>query len=198
MTHAATKPSRVLPLEPPRFENGKALLIGGLRHDYTPENMNDLPAQWQRLFPHLGKIPGQIGRTAYGVSWCPENSHAISYLCGVEVSDFSCLLGEFTIVSIPAQRYAVFSHRGHVSRIRETIEAIGSKWYPTRNPLRGPAKRRISSSATPKTSIRAAVWAEWKSGYRSNPKGNRMSPGVPISSPAARSVERGAVVPLRS
>lgn len=130
MTHAATKPSRELELEPPRFENGKALLIAGLRHDYTPENMNDLPAQWQRLVPHLGKIPGQIGRVAYGVSWCPENSQAISYLCGVEVCDFSCLPGAFTIVSIPAQRYAVFSHRGHVSRIREKIEAIGANWYP--------------------------------------------------------------------
>ncbi len=74
MTHAATKPSQARQLEPPRFENGKALLIAGLRSDYTPESMNDLPVQWQRLVPHLGKIPGQIGRTAYGVSWCPENS----------------------------------------------------------------------------------------------------------------------------
>jgi AraC family transcriptional regulator len=130
MTHAATKPSQVLQLEPPRFEDGKALLIAGLRGDYTSESMNDIPVQWQRLVPHLGKIPGQIGGTAYGVTWCPENSLAISYLCGVEVSDFSSLPHEFTIVSIPAQRYAVFSHRGHVSRIRETIEAIGSKWFP--------------------------------------------------------------------
>ena len=130
MSQPAAKLSPALRLEPPRFENGKALLIAGLRSDYTPETMNDLPAQWQRLVPHLGKIPGQIGRATYGVSWCPENSHAIGYLCGVEVSDFSCLPGEFTIVSIPAQRYAVFSHRGHVSRIRETIEAIGSKWFP--------------------------------------------------------------------
>ena len=130
MTQAATKPWPAAQLEPPRFENGKALLIAGLRGDYTPETMNDLPAQWQRLAPHLGRIPGQIGRVTYGVSWCPENSQAISYLCGVEVSDFSSLPGEFMIVSIPAQRYAVFSHRGHVSRIRETIEAIGSKWFP--------------------------------------------------------------------
>ena len=130
MTQAAKKPSQALQLEPPRLENGKALLIAGLRRNYTPETMHDLPAQWQLLVPHLGKIPGQIGRAAYGVSWCPENRPAISYLCGVEVSDFSSLTGEFTIVSIPAQRYAVFSHREHVSRIRETIEAIGSMWFP--------------------------------------------------------------------
>ena len=131
MTRAATKPSRALELDPPRFENSKGLLIAGLRGDYTPDTMNHLSAQWQRLIPHLGKIPGQVGRVTYGVSWCSDNSSAISYLCGVEVSDFSSLPGEFMIVSIPAHRYAVFSHRGHVSGIRETIEAIGSRWLPS-------------------------------------------------------------------
>ncbi|HVH69745.1 MAG TPA: GyrI-like domain-containing protein [Candidatus Dormibacteraeota bacterium] len=130
MTHAATKKSPALQLESPRFENGKALLIAGLRTDYTPESINDLPSQWQRFVPHIGKIPGQIGRVTYGVCWCPDNAESIGYLCGVEVSNFSSLPGEFTIVSIPAQRYAVFSHHGHVSTIRETIEAIGSQWLP--------------------------------------------------------------------
>ena len=130
MTQAATESSQARQLEPPRFENGWALLIAGLRSDYTSESVNDLPGQWQRLVPYLGKIPGQIGRIAYGLSWCPENSRAISYLCGVQVSGFSSLPLAFTIVSIPAQRYAVFAHRGHVSLIRETIAAIGSRWFP--------------------------------------------------------------------
>jgi len=33
MTRAATKPSPALQLETPRFEDGKALLIAGLRSD---------------------------------------------------------------------------------------------------------------------------------------------------------------------
>jgi AraC family transcriptional regulator len=130
LSHATAKLSPAAKLESPRFENGKALLIAGWRSDYTPETMNNLPEQWRRFVPHLGKIPGQVGRAAFGVSWCPENSQTISYLCGVEVSNFSSLSGEITMISIPAQRYAVFSHRGHVSTIRETIEAIGAKWFP--------------------------------------------------------------------
>ena len=117
-------------LDPPRLENAKALLIAGLRTVYTPETMDDLPAQWQRFAPHIGKIPGQVGRATYGVCWCPDDSVSISYLSGVEVSNFSSLPGDFTIVSIPAHRYAVFTHHGHVSTIRETIEAIGSQWFP--------------------------------------------------------------------
>lgn len=130
MTHAATKQSPATQLEPPRFENGKALLIAGLRNDYTPESINDLPVQWQRFAPHIGKVPGQSGRDTFGVCWCPDNAETISYLCGVEVSNFSSLPGDFTIVCIPTQKYAVFSHHGHISTIRETIEAIGSQWFP--------------------------------------------------------------------
>jgi len=130
MGQSAAKQSPVLKLEPPRFEDGKALLIAGLGGHCTPETMSELPAQWQRFAPHIGKIPGQIGRSTFGVSWCPNDSLDIEYLCGVEVSNFSSLPGEFTIVSIPAQRYAVFAHLGHVSAIRETIGAIGSQWFP--------------------------------------------------------------------
>ena len=31
---------------------------------------------------------------------------------------------------IPEQRYAVFSHRDHISTIRRTINTIWSKWLP--------------------------------------------------------------------
>src|SRR5207244_5615498 len=91
------------------------------------------------IVPSSWTCPEHLGLIAYGVIFCVENSSTISYLCGVEVSDFSSLPLEFTIVSIPAQRYAVFSHRGHVSRIRETIEAIGSKWFP--ESVQEPARR---------------------------------------------------------
>ena len=129
MSHAATKQSHVLQLEPPRFENGKALLVAGLRKQYTGETMNELPAQWQRFIPHIGKIAGQIGRTSYGICWQARDGAGIEYLSGVEVSGFSSLPSEFTVVSIPAQRYAVFPHRGHVSQLYETCDAI-SKWLP--------------------------------------------------------------------
>ncbi len=129
MSHAATKQSHALQLEPPRFENCGALLIAGLRSNYTAETMNELPAQWQRFAPHIGKIVGQIGRTTYGMCWQASDGGGIEYLSGVEVSGFSGLPGEFTVVSIPAQRYAVFPHRGHVSQMYETCDAI-SKWLP--------------------------------------------------------------------
>jgi AraC family transcriptional regulator len=113
-----------------RFENGKVLLIAGFVQRYTCETSAGIPSQWQRFIPHVGNVPGQIGRAAFGVRWNGDEEGNFDYLCGVEVSDFSILPGEFTHVRIPAQKYAVFSHREHISTIRSTWITVWTKWLP--------------------------------------------------------------------
>ena len=117
-------------LESPRFETGKPLLVAGLGERYTCETSKAIPAQWQRFGPHIDSIPGQIGHTTYGVCCNTDDDGNFDYICGVEVSNFSELPREFARVRIPAQRYAVFSHRDHISTIRRTVNAIWNKWLP--------------------------------------------------------------------
>ncbi len=128
MNKAKMKESPALQLEAPRFENGKTLVIAGLRSRYTTETMNGIPAQWERFAPHIGKIPGQVGHAAYGACW--NFLGGIDYLSAVEVSSSSGIPGEFHVAEIPAQKYAVFPHREHLSKLRETLDAIGSMWLP--------------------------------------------------------------------
>jgi AraC family transcriptional regulator len=130
MNQAKMKESTGVQLEAPRFEEGKAMLIAGLSGSFTMETMNEIPAQWQRFAPYIGKIPGQVGRVACGVCFKASNgSTGVEYLSGVEVSSGSGLPSEFSLASIPAQRYAVFPHREHVSKLCETLDAI-SRWLP--------------------------------------------------------------------
>jgi AraC family transcriptional regulator len=128
MNKAKMKESPTVQLEAPRYEYGKLLVFAGLRSRYTTETMNGIPAQWERFAPHIGKIPGQVGRAAYGACW--NFPGGIEYLTGVEISGTSNLPGEFHVVAIPAQNYAVFSHREHVSKLRDTLDAIWHKWCP--------------------------------------------------------------------
>jgi len=129
MSQATAKKSAAMQLEAPRFEHGKVLLIAGLREHYTSETMKNMPELWQRFAPHIGNMPGQVGRVAYGLCFNALSPHGMDYMAGFEVSSSSGLPSEFSVATIPAQKYAVFPHREHVSRLRETLDAI-DKWLP--------------------------------------------------------------------
>jgi AraC family transcriptional regulator len=128
MQPAQTRTSLAAELEAPRVENSRPLLIAGLRGQFTGEPWNGTPELWQRFAPHLGKISGQVGPTAYGL--CFLLSNGVDYLAGMEVSGVSGLPADFATVSIPAQKYLVFPHSGHVSKLHLTCERI-SEWLPT-------------------------------------------------------------------
>jgi AraC family transcriptional regulator len=124
------KESPAAQLTPPRFENGKPLLITGLLVPYDTAPLQGSAAQWQRLAAYFGKIPGQVGRSGYGL--CFLRPDGVDYLAGVEVAADSGLPSEFTTVPLPAQRYAIFRHQGHVSEIPKTCQLI-SEWFPASN-----------------------------------------------------------------
>jgi AraC family transcriptional regulator len=125
---AQMKISRPAGLEAPRVEQGRPLLITGLRSHFAEESWKGIPELWRRFAQHLGKIPGQVGRTAYGL--CFLQPSGVEYLAGVEVSRSSGLPSDFTTVSVQAQKYLVFSHREHVSKLHLTCATI-SEWLPT-------------------------------------------------------------------
>jgi AraC family transcriptional regulator len=120
----------LITLEPPRFENGELLLIAGLGGRYTCEASAGIPSQWQRFLPHLGQVPGQVGRKAYGVCCNSDDAGNFDYVCGVEVKNFSRLPADWSHVRIPEQRYAVFSQRDHISAIRSAWNTIWNNWLP--------------------------------------------------------------------
>jgi AraC family transcriptional regulator len=117
-------------LKPARFEKGKPLLIAGLGERYTCEASKAIPAQWQRFVPYLGNISRQVGTATFGVSCNGDDEGNFDYIAGVEVADFSDLPAAFSRLRIGPQKYAVFSHREHVSTIRRTVITIWTKWLP--------------------------------------------------------------------
>jgi AraC family transcriptional regulator len=117
-------------LGPPRFEQGRLLLIAGLSARYTDETSAGISAQWQRFLPYLGHVPGQIGAAAYGVGCNSDDEGNREYITGVEVTDFSDLPVELSRLRIPARRYAVFAHEDHIATIRRTWATIWNRWLP--------------------------------------------------------------------
>jgi len=118
-------------LQAPRFETGRPFLVAGIGERYSCESSAAIPGQWQRFHQSVDHIPGRIGKVAYGVCCNADDAGNFDYNAGVEVSDFSDLPREFTGIRIPAQKYAVFSHRDHISGIRRTVNTIWNHWLPS-------------------------------------------------------------------
>src|SRR5437899_9342361 len=122
-------------LAAPRFETAKAFLVAGVGDRFSHENGAGIPGLWQRFHQSVAHIPGRIGQVAYGVCCNGDDAGNFDYIAGVEVSDYSDLPHEFAKVRIPEQRYAVFTHREHVSTIRRTVNTIWNHWPPA-SPLK--------------------------------------------------------------
>jgi AraC family transcriptional regulator len=121
----------IVKLAPPRFETGRTLLVAGLGERYSFETNHGIPLQWQRFTPYIGNIPGQVGNTTYGVCCNSDSAGNFEYIAGVEVSSFDALPSELRRVRIPGQRYAIFTHRDHISTMRCTVYTIWNQWLPT-------------------------------------------------------------------
>jgi predicted transcriptional regulator YdeE len=152
-------------LDQPRFEQGRELLIAGLNVSYTFETRVNIPAQWARFAPHLGKIVGQVDKMSYGVCWNYKQGSGFDYLSGVEVRDVSGLPTGFSHIRLPAQRYAVFTHTKHVSSIPDTIDDIWKKWLPHsgHEAAQAPCFERYTEKFNPQTGMGGIeVWVPLK------------------------------------
>ena len=111
-------------LEPPRFEEGRALLIAGLKGRYCGHTRTEISSLWERFLSHIGNIKGQVGYKAYGVVFNCDAAGNFDYMPGVEVATADRLPPGFSTVFIPKRSYMVFRHRGPVSEIHRTADAI--------------------------------------------------------------------------
>ncbi|MNH09208.1 Bacterial transcription activator, effector binding domain [compost metagenome] len=102
---------------PIRFEQGRPMLLGGLRRHHEFQQ-GDFGGQW-RDFGALGPLPGQLGEHAYGVI-CGADATSCEYMCAVEVAALEVLPKTLGRMRIDPQTYAVFLHRGHVSTLPQT------------------------------------------------------------------------------
>jgi AraC family transcriptional regulator len=117
-------------LELPRIVDAPQRLVAGFGEHYGHTSIDGIPTLWQRFGPHIGRVPNQVGHASLGLSYNVDQA-GFDYLAGVEVSDKAGIDDSYHIVEVPAGRYAVFRHSGHVSGIRQTCEQIWRDWLPS-------------------------------------------------------------------
>ena len=115
--------------EPIRFTDGSPMLLAGLRRRHTcADAPRTIMRQWDD-FRSLPPLPDPVGGLTYGVI-CGAAVGGIEYMSAMQVHNFDSLPGEMGRLQVPAQHYAVFEHRGHVSGIRALWQAVMDDWLP--------------------------------------------------------------------
>ena len=142
-----------LGLGTPRFEEAPAMTIAGMSEHYTAETRSKIPQHWERFAPHIGKVPGEVGKAAYGVCSNANPDCSFYYLAGVEVGPAAKLPAGFTKVELPARRYIVFTHDKHVSLLPQTIDTVWGQWAPESGLkiAKSPCYERYSEEFNPQT-----------------------------------------------
>ena len=118
-------------IEPVRFEDGRPMLLAGPRQKNRFAEMETaVPKQWQEL-ERLGTLPGQVGTTRYGaIAGTDMDAGIVEYMAAVEVEDLAAVPEGVGRMRVPAQRYAIFEHHGHISGLRKTWDSIWGAWVP--------------------------------------------------------------------
>jgi AraC family transcriptional regulator len=95
---------------------------------------------WESFLPRMGEIKsGSRAGACYGVCSCgpecePENGICkcgevgFSYMACVEVSDTDRIPAGMVDKTIPAAKYAVFTHRGSLDKLGDTYSYIYQTW----------------------------------------------------------------------
>lgn len=137
-------------LDPPRWEVGRERVLAGVKGHFTSQTRDRIPAQWCALEKLRPKLAVQ-GKDSFGVCWGGHDD-GFDYMAAVEVKDATAP-DEAETITLPAQRYAVFTHHGDVSTICKTCEAIFGKWLPNsgHQPAEAPFLERYTEQFNPQT-----------------------------------------------
>jgi uncharacterized protein YndB with AHSA1/START domain/predicted transcriptional regulator YdeE len=116
---------------PARFEDTAQRAFIGLAERFTLETRDNIPLLWRRFGPHIGVVPGQRGRAAYGIATAmtPE-PFSFDYWACVEIEPSAATSAELARLDLPEQRYAVFASTAHIAQIRKVMDAVWRDWLP--------------------------------------------------------------------
>ena len=118
----------------PRFEYKKAFTVIGVGADYNLTEPNKNPALWDEFLCQKHRIKGVQRQEAYGICYAPKEKETFSdqfhYTAALCVIDDASVPEGMEKIRIPAQKYAVFTHKGPATDMAKTNVFIWKTWLP--------------------------------------------------------------------
>lgn len=117
-----------LDLAVPNLEDRPALRIAGLSISCSKDKIAEITPLWTKFNERFFE-DGLDQSAAYGVSYNVTDEGTFDYMAGAQLAGDTAPKG-MGIVDIPAGRYAVFEHSGHVSDMPKMFHTIWNKSIP--------------------------------------------------------------------
>lgn len=125
-------PAATRRLRPPTVVRHERMVIAGIGRRFPVEDFAGIPSLWQEFRAFDNTIPEQQGHRAFGVvSDMSTNGSDYRYVAGVQVTAGANTHEPLQRITLPAQRWAMFTHTGHITTIISTIHAIFAEALPT-------------------------------------------------------------------
>lgn len=118
-------------------ERGEFKVVG---MQYIGNNQNaEIAKMWGEFFPRIGEIKNNAGKHIfYGLCECLCEGECkcgagsdFSYIAGIEVTSLDDIPEGMAGRTIPASKYAVFTHKGALETLKDTFGYIYGTWLPT-------------------------------------------------------------------
>lgn len=121
----------------PKIVELEGFTVVGMK--YVGDNKNqEIPQMWAECKQKCG-VNGKCGRhnnaklgsPCLGVcSMIPGEKEKFEYIVGVMVEDVGELAEGYVSKAVPAQKYAVFTHKGALETLKDTFNFAYSTWLP--------------------------------------------------------------------
>ena len=111
----------------------EASFIGALSPDAN--NFEVIPPLWDRFINRIREVDCRSDEATYGLVITrpeQERSHSdeLLYVAGVAVHEVATLPEGMVCHEVPASTFAVFTHRGPISKLTETVRMAVNVWLP--------------------------------------------------------------------
>lgn len=105
-----------------------AFTVVGL--EYIARSPSGIGSLWERFLPREHEVGDRLEPgVAYGLC-APRADGMLRYVAGVPVAAQAAVPEGMVKVTVPAQTYGVFTHRGVAARIGESIQLIHTRLLP--------------------------------------------------------------------
>jgi len=118
----------------PRFEHKEALTFIGLGKDYNFEEPNTIGELWDQFLQKKNLITNVTDDAVFGLCYAPKEKETFSdkfhYTAALRVSEKATVPDGMEKIKVPAQEYAIFTHKGSLDTLSTTNDYIWKTWLP--------------------------------------------------------------------